>query len=264
MKYKSLIPGMVFCMLYSCSGFLADLDLENEWLVIDNDTVALHYRLPGFTNKPSPTTEEANRITSNQSLYYRAIQDSLGCTFSDKVIIYLYNIDEAPDHIGSTYGGHSIPRFNTIYFSFFHHNKPFTDQYGIEDPFLGAHEMVHVVSHRAIGYPGTTLMSEGYANWLDKSYARYNIIEIIKSYRDNDISKILQPEELLYKTETGESIYYPNAGVFTMFLVKYYGIDIINQLFTRQTGDFITDFETLTGASWSDMEDNYCEYLNKL
>ena len=250
--------------LGSCTDFIATEDLQEEWEIVESDRIVLHYRPAGFSEAPSPTAGEAMFILQNQELYYRAICDSIGRDFSDRVMIYLFSQDEAEQHIGVQSGGHSIPKFNAVYFSFFHPSREYTDQYGIENMFLGAHELVHVITHQVFGYPGTKLMSEGYANWLDGSYARYHIRDIVASYRDHELEKLMTPDGMLEKTGTAEQVYYPNVGVFTGFLVKEYGVERINELFTTGKEQFISAFERICNEGWNDMGEKYARYIKSL
>lgn len=251
-------------MISSCTDFFAGFDLQDEWTILEYEKIILHYRPSGFSAEPSPNSEEAQFIIYNQSKYYSAIQDSINKNFNDNVLLYLYNKDEASLHIGSTYGGHSIPKYNTIYFSFFHSTKSYTDQYGIKNPFLGAHELVHIITHKTLGYPGTKLMSEGYANWLDGSYARFHIKDIVKSYLDTAPEKILNPTKLLFNTEISEDVYYPNSGIFIQYLVREYGIDKVNLLFNATPSTFQEEFEKIFSLNWEMMEINYAAYLKTL
>lgn len=107
-------------------------------------------------------------------------------------------------------------------------------------------------------------MSEGYANWLDGSYARYDIPDIITSYRDNEPEKIMTPGELLSDTDRDENVYYPNAGLFTGFLVNTYGIENINQLFNSGKDDLKSDFEKICNDSWMNMTEKYNAYIENL
>lgn len=256
-----LLVSAFVLSLHACTDFIATEDLQDEWQMVESDTIVLHYRPASFSEAPSPTADEAIFMLQNQELYYRAICDSIGRDFSDRVMIYLFNQDEAEQHIGAQSGGHSIPKFNTVYFSFFHHSREYIDQYDIENMFLGAHELVHVITHQVLGYPGTKLMSESYANWLDGSYARYHISDIVASYRDHEPEKLMTPDDLLEKTETVEQVYYPNAGVFTGFLVKEYGVERINDLFTSGKEQFASDFEKVCNEDWSEMGEKYSRYL---
>jgi hypothetical protein len=140
----------------------------------------------------------------------------------------------------------------------------YTDHYGIKNPYLGAHEMVHVISQHILGTPGTKMMSEGYAVWIDGSYARHDIEQIIKHYRDHEEEKILSPDQLLKEVSTEESIYYPNTGLFLRFLANTYGVEMCNKLFTITHEKFVKKFEKLSGISWDEMNGHYNEYLKNL
>ncbi len=266
MRYtiKSAIFLIGLFQSFSCTDFIAGLDLNRDWLVLKSDSIILHYREPDFSDKPSPSEEEARFILENQQFYYSAIQDSINRRFNDKVMIYLFNQDEAKTRIGKEFGGHAIPKFNTFYYSFFHSDRTFTDQYGIGDPFLGAHELVHVITHQTLGYAGSKVMSEGYANWLDGSYAKYQIQDIIRSYRNNEPEKILTPDELLLNTGIADEIYYPNSGVFTAFLVRTCGIEKVNRLFTSIPSSFKKHFEQICSDSWQNMSEKYSDYVDSL
>lgn len=263
-KYGKYILCITLMATLSCTDFIAERDLQDAWEIVESPHIILHYREEGFSAMPSPAQEEVLFILDNQELYYRAVQDSIQRYYSDKILIYLYNQDEAAEHIGTGAGGHSIPKLNTFYFAFLDHTRQYTDAYGIDNPFIGAHELTHVISHQTLGYPGTKMMSEGYANWLDGSYAHYHIKDIVTSYRDTEPGKIMSPDELLIDTGRDESIYYPNVGVFTGFLARTYGIENINGLFNSRQDNFISDFERICNENWEDMTEIYNNYIENL
>jgi hypothetical protein len=250
---------------FSCTDFIAHVEHENEWSTLDSANIVLYYRPENHSSKASPSMDQARYIVKSQNIYYRAIQDSLHCEYNDKVLIYLFNIDEAYDKIGTNGGGHALPKFNTYYYTFIDSNRSITDPFGIVDPYLGAHELVHVISHRCLGYPGTKLLSEGYAVWLDGTFARLHIKDLIIYYRDNAPEKILTPDQMLFNAKSIiSSIYYPNCGIFTKYIVQQFGVEIINSLFNINEEDFILHFEMQTGENWEDLCAAYTLYLNNL
>mgnify|MGYP006281304751 CR=1 FL=1 len=255
---------IIALMLASCTDFIADVDRDDDWQLMVSEKVKLYYRESGKTDAPSPTRMEARAVLTNQNFYYQVIQDSINRNYQDQVLIYLYNKDEAKEVIGTSGGGHSLPRFLSIYYTFIWNIPAYTDHYGIEDPFLGAHEMVHVISHQLLGLPGTKMMSEGYAVWIDGSYARHDIAEIMVHYRDEKPESLMTPTQLLNESIDKESVYYPNAGMFTKYLVNNFGIERVNSLFTVSRDKFKMKFEEVTGTNWEDLEENYLTYLNNL
>jgi len=255
---------LLFLGMAGCTEFFVKPDRQDQWKIRESDRIVLHYREPGFSDHPSPTPGEAAFILDNQMLYYRAIQDSIHRDFSEKVLIYLHNQDEAVTHIGTGGGGHSIPKFNAFYYTFLDYQNEFTDNYGIVNPAVRAHEMVHVITHRVLGYPATKLMSEGYANWLDGSYGRYYIEDIVKSYRDKSPEKLLTPNQLLVAGDMADSVYYPNSGVFLKYLVSRFGIVKINSLFTVRKENFKKAFENTCNEKWEIMVEEYQKYLDEL
>ncbi len=258
------LPVILLTFVNGCTGFIAEVDRQDEWMVYESGRIVLHCRPEGYPAAPAPTPEQAAGMLANQQFYYYAIQDSIGKTFNDHVLIYLYNRDEAKERIGTDGGGHAIPKMNCFYYTFLPDVADYTDQYGVVNPFMGAHELVHVITHRVLGYPGTKLMSEGYANWLDGGYARHDIEDIVVYYRDHEPEKVLTPGDLLEESVSDEDIFYPNSGILVRFLVRRYGVDVVNDLFPLRPDRLKDCFEELTGNTWEEMASLYAEYIHDL
>lgn len=248
----------------SCTEFIAETDADKNWQLKENGSVKLYYKKTGASGAPSPSKEQVQVILDNQKYYYQAIQDSIQKTFSEPVLIYLYNKDQAEEAIGTSGGGLSQSRYMTIYYTFIYDAEPYVDQYGIENPFVGAHEMVHIITHNVLGNPGTKMMSEGYAVWLDGSYARKNINYFIRKFKTEYPEYVMTPTQLLNESFKDEMIYYPNAGVLIRYWVKKFGIEKINKLFSTSRENFKNKFEEITETSWNEMESRYSNYLNDL
>ena len=250
--------------LSSCTDFFADVNLQKEWKEMESGKIIVHYRPEGFSSALSPDEETVRSILDNQNLYYRAIQDSIGRSFNDRALIYLYNKDEGEKLIGTDGGGHAIPKLNSFYYTYLPNRREITDQYNVINPPIGAHELAHVITHRTLGYPPTKMMSEGYAVWLDGNYAGYNIDDIIRKYRRDEPDKIMTPDELLTETIDRESVYYPNAGLLIRYLVQNHGIEKVNRLFISKENDLKEDFQRITGESWKTMSRRFKRYINNL
>ncbi|MBS3777533.1 MAG: hypothetical protein KGY70_20235 [Bacteroidales bacterium] len=273
-RIKSKIPRLGFHIrsiallvligLSSCTDFFVDVSLQKEWEEMESENIVIHYRPEGFSASPSPDENAVQTMLENQNYYYHAIQDSIQRSFSDKVLIYIYNKDEGKSLIGTDGGGHAIPKLNSFYYTYLPDRRKLTDQYQKKNPPLGAHELVHVITHRTLGYPPTKMMSEGYAVWLDGDYGGYAIDDIIRKYRDDQPDKIMKTSELLKESTNEESVYYPNAGVFVRYLVRTYGVEKVNQLFVSDEDAFQKDFEKITGDKWKTMADEYTGYINNL
>jgi len=261
--FVMVLAGYLF-VFARCTDFIAGVDRQDDWKVIESGKIQLYYRAGDFSSAPSPGQQVAGRIVQNQNVYYQGILKRIQVSFTDKVMIYLYNEDEADELIGTNTGGHAIPKYNTYYYTYMSNRRSFIDQYGIEDPVIGAHELAHVITHRTMGYPGTRLMSEGYAVWLDGFYGGYPIEDIIRKYRDEETDKLMSPEELLDEKEDSESVFYPNAGMLIRFWTSQYGVVNINRLFTSSEDEFKKHFMQAAGESWEDMTSRYDQYLQSL
>lgn len=250
--------------LTACTEFISKPDMDGEWELSEMGPVKLYFKASGASSAPSPVYDQVQFMLENQVIYYHAIQDSINRSFNEPVLIYLYNKDQAEEIIGTSGGGLSQPRFLTIYYTFIFDIRPYTDQYGIENPYLGAHELVHIITHNVLGHPGTKMMSEGYAVWLSGGYGRSHIDDILGYYKYEEPEKMMNPDQLLFEAIDNESIYYPNAGVFIRHLVKNFGIETINSLFSIEKDEFIKEFEKLTGKLWEEMEAEYELYLENI
>lgn len=262
---KNIIGLLSLVLLFSgCTEFVAELDADKDWKLSENDIIKLYTKKQGVSESPSPVAYQVQSILDNQKYYYRAIQDSINQSFSEPVLIYLYNKDQAKEAIGTSGGGLSQSRYMTIYYTFIHDIEPYTDQYGIENPFVGAHEMVHIITHNLLGNPGTKLMSEGYAVWLDGSYGRKDINYYIRKFKTEYPEYVMTPTQLLNESFEDEMIYYPNAGVLIRYWVRQFGVEKMNRLFSVSRENLKEKFEKITETSWDEMESHYSNYLNSL
>ena len=262
---KNIIGLLSLVLLFSgCTEFVAELDADKDWKLTENDIIKLYTKKQGVSESPSPVAYQVQSILDNQKYYYRAIQDSINQSFSEPVLIYLYNKDQAKEAIGTSGGGLSQSRYMTIYYTFIHDIEPYTDQYGIENSFVGAHEMVHIITHNLLGNPGTKLMSEGYAVWLDGSYGRKDINDYIRKFKTEYPAYVMTPSQLLNESFEDEMIYYPNAGVLIRYWVRQFGVEKMNRLFSVSRENFKEKFEKITETSWDEMESHYSNYLNSL
>jgi len=260
---KKIIGLVSLALIFSaCTEFLAELDADKDWKLTENDIIKLYTKKQGVSESLSPAADQIHSILDNQKYYYQAIQDSIKKSFNEPVLIYLYNKDQAKEAIGTSGGGLSQSRHMTIYYTFIHDIKPYTDQYGIENPFVGAHEMVHIITHNLLGNPGTKMMSEGYAVWLDGSYGRKDINYYIRKFKTEYPEYVMTPTQLLNESFEDEMIYYPNAGVLIGYWVRQFGVDKINRLFSVSRKNFKEKFEEITETSWDKMDNYYSVYLN--
>ena len=263
--YLKYFLMVIFALLTGCTEFVATVNKDNTWEVYELDRIVLHVRPSGHSQTVSPDDVAIDRILENQNFYYQLINDSLGLNYRGQVYIYLYNLDEAYFSIGTQTGGHAVPDRSAIYYTYL--RPEFRDRYG-RRAHIGAHEMVHVISHRLLGKPFTKLMSEGYAVAIDGAYGRQStpagtivarpIMEWMMNHRQ--AGNVLSPEELLTQTNRPEAVYYPNAGFFVIYLWNRFGVEMINQLFNVDTQDFRGAFYQVSGVTWTQLNEDYEAY----
>ncbi len=261
--YLTIYLLSLFC--FGCTEFISSVDLDSDWEIKQMHNIVLHYRPENHTQQTSPNIEQVHDILSNQNRYYQEIKDTLNLDFAGTVLIYLYNKDEARQKIGTAGGGHTVTEFQTIYYTWF--GFSFQDIDGTPT-FMGRHELVHILTHQALGKPGTQLMSEGYAVALAGGYGIYQRSDSSLACKTLEMwltdywqtEDWLTPQDLLEKKDRPEKSYYPQAGWLIKFLLNEYGALVINQLFTTPREEFKKELEKVTGDSFKAMSSAYQLY----
>lgn len=258
---------ILLLLVAGCTEFLVEIDDNEDWLVNESGNFVIHYRAPEFGFGESPTNEIISIIGENQNHYLNIINDTLGINYGEKVLIYLFNKQEADEKIGTSGGGHSIPVYNAYYYTY--SGLAFTDRF-TDTAYIGSHELVHVVTHKLLGAPGTKMLSEGYAVALDGGYAltgsgdgsvvRKSIDAWMNEFGDS--GNILSPGTLLNNDDLPENIYYPNAGSFISYLFDRFGSEKINSLFTVEKDNFKEKFNSKLNVNFNIAAEDYLEYCN--
>lgn len=272
MKSKKTLFRVVLMLMLasvSCTDFIASVEKHTDWDVFEHGRVTLYVRPAGYTQTASPDDAAIDRILENQNFYYSNINEFLGLNYSERVHIYLFNLDEAYFSIGTQNGGHAVSDRSTIYYSYI--RPSFQDNFG-RTAFIGAHEMVHVITHNALGKPFTKMMSEGYAVAIDGAYGRReaaagvvvgrSVMEwMVQHYQAGNV---MSPEELLAMRDEADAIYYPNAGFFVRYLWDRFGVETINKLFNEGEENFRVRFLQETGVSWTQVSQEYTVYYEDI
>jgi len=253
-----------------CGDFLLDVYTDRDWTVRLSGNIILHYRPANHPHTLGLSEKEINTILDNKDFYYNQILDTLNITFSDNILIYLVDRNEAIEITGERVsGGVSVPKHLTYYWLYpgytVIHPSGRTSYAG------GAHEIVHVITHQALGIPGTMLLNEGYAVAIDGTskeivreegvYRHKSLLESMGGYYKS--GSVLKPGLILEQWERN-NLYYANAGFFTMFLFETYGIEITNQLFPVPESKFRQRFFELTGVTFEEMEQLYLDYCDDM
>ncbi len=262
----------IFIIAFSigCTDFFASLEKHHDWIVTEEGNIVLHSRPKGFSNSASPDENIINSILANQNFYYYLILDSLKLNYNDKVLIYLYNHDEAQDAIGTNSGGSIMASRSTIYYSFM--IGSYKDLFW-RDAYIGSEKMVKLITQRSLGSNYTRLMYDGYAvafsGSFGKAYDENQEIIIANPVSDwmnihHINNHILSPEQLLYETGWDNDIYIPNAGFFIRFLWKMYGVAEVNKLFNLNSDNIVSKIPEIFGVSFEELSDDYEKYLESV
>jgi hypothetical protein len=267
-KHLAIIIIALMAGLSACTDFFARVDKQNDWLVSEQEQIVLHTRPANFSFTESPNQSDLDLLLHNQNYYIQMICDTLGVEFNEMVLIYLFNSDEALDAIGTQTGGHAIPDRSAIYYSFV---KPaYTDIRGMLT-YMGAHEMVHIITHRLLGKPFSKMMSEGYATAIDGAFglkfsgSENLMAKPVSQWMNEHFANnlVLTPDQLLFDTDQSESVYYPNAAFFISYLWQRFGVETINHLFLTPSNHFKNRFRQITGLSFDLVANDYLEFVEE-
>ncbi|MFO8067192.1 MAG: hypothetical protein R6U11_06390 [Bacteroidales bacterium] len=264
---NTLVLLAILFSFNSCSDFLASIGSDKEWIVNESGNIILHTRPEEFSDSNSPDEDAISIILENQNYYYQKIKDSLHINYNNKVLIYLYNHDEALDKIGTNSGGHAISSRLTIYYTYL--PGTYIDVYD-RPTYIGAKELVHLITHRALGTNFTRMMNAGYSAAFEgsfgKAYDEENEITVARTLNDwmqahYINNNILSPGQLLFETDITEEIFAPNAGFFIRYLWERFGIIKINNLFNEPSENFKDKFMEVCNINFSTLSTEYMDYI---
>lgn len=257
---------VLLILFLSLSSWKADK--SGPWVITKGKRIILYSRPLGYSKAESPDSIKIQAIIQEQEYVIDYINKRLHTDFDSKVKIFLFNQDEAKEKIGTNGGGFaSLNKFKRhIYFTF--HSKPYFNTILNKYDYLGVHEMVHIITFNQLGNLRTRFFGEGYSNAVDGNYGGGNINGILTRSRNDSAlikikenGKILAPSELLYKDSIPEYEYYPQIGCLINWMFNKYGVDKINLLYDLKRDEIETEFLEVIGVTFTDMENEYMEYL---
>ena len=247
------------------------IDKQGPWIITKGQRVTLYTRPLHYSKSDSPDSLTIQKILIEQENMIDYINNKLNTDFQTGVKIYLYNLDEAKEKIGTIGGGlaksngfrrhiyityHKYPIFNTI-----------TNQY----EYLGAHEMVHIIADNRFGRRTTRFFGEGYANALSGNYGSEKQGEKMVFIRNDStlvkiiaLDQFLMPSDMIDNDFLPAREYYPQIGCLVSWMLETYGAEKINRLYNARRRDIRTEFQLATGVSFEDMEKEYIEYCNTI
>src|ERR1035437_5543558 len=226
------------------SSFKADK--SGPWIVNKDKNIILYTRPLNYSKSVSPDSITIRKILDEQNQSIAFINNALNTNFNSKVIIYLYNYDEAMEKIGTNGGGFAFASRLLGKHIFFTYNSKLHESVKYQD-FLGKHEMTHIIVGTKIGKTKTRLMAEGYANAVDWTYGCTSIDYWIKKYKAEH--KMVKPSDLLINNgaKIPEVEFYPQSGYFIKWLFSRFGIKKVNKLYSINKENFIEEYKNVTG-----------------
>jgi hypothetical protein len=242
-------------------------DLKGPWITTRGNRIILHSRPLNYTRTESPDSLTLQKIIREQERAIDIINERLHLDFNSEVDIYLYNLDEAKEKIGTNGGGFaSLKKSESrIYFTF--RNEPLYNTIKDTYEYVGVHEMVHVVTNSKLGGLTTSFFGEGYSNAVDGNCGSQMVHNHLAWYRnDSTLAKIIRvgkfktPTELLHNEDIPVREYYPQVGCLVNWLFETYGVDKINRLYAVKKDKVQGEFFKETGERFEDMEKKYLKY----
>lgn len=242
-------------------------DLKGPWITTRGRRIVLHSRPLNFTKTESPDSLTLQEIIREQEKAIDIINERLNLDFNSEVDIYLFNLDEAKEKIGTNGGGFASLKKseNRIYFTF--RSEPLYNTIRDTYEYVGVHEMVHIVTLSKLGSFTTSFFGEGYANAVDGNCGSQIVHNHLAWCRnDSTLTKLIRygkfktPTELLYNEDIPVREYYPLAGCLVNWMFETYGVDKINRLYSVKRDRIRDEFLKVTGESFDAMEKKYLKY----
>jgi hypothetical protein len=240
MRLKYLWMIWIVAFLLNCCEMITRHVDDKNWIAVQSEHFIFHYR-------PNSLAERNIAIIIEEmENNYREIVIALNVNYSGVVNYYLYNSNEASS-IGVIAGGFSDNSFETI--------RQTYDGYP-----LGKHELVHIISFRAIGIAFLRLTSEGLANAVDGTYGGKPISDWMREYVAT--GALIPVREMVENSEKyDEARFYPQSGFFVQYLVNRFGIDKFKVIFRASHYEFYEIFQATYGIDLDTLANEYFAYL---
>lgn len=245
------------------------IDKQKPWIITKGRRVTLFTRPPHYNKSPSPDSLTILKIINEQENLIDRINNRLSTDFQSSVNIYLYNLDESNEKIGTIGGGRarSTGFRRNIYFTY--RQNPTFNTITKEYVYIGAHEMVHIIADNQLGRKTTRFFGEGYACALSGNYgSKKQGDRMVFIRNDSTLAKMialdqfLLPSALIDNDSLPAREYYPQIGCLVNWMLETYGAESINRIYNSRRTDIKTKFQQVTGVSFEEMEQLYIEYCN--
>ena len=243
------------------------VDKQGPWVNTKGQRVNLYTRPLNYSKSDSPDSLTIQRILLEQEQVIDYINNRINTDFQSNVRIYLYNLDEAKEKIGTNGGGRARSNIFKSHIYFTYYKNPSFNTITNKYEYLGAHEMVHIIADNQFGRRTTRFFGEGYANALSGNYGSKKQGGKMVFLRNDStlvdliaLDKFMKPSDLIDNDFLPAREYYPQIGCLVNWMLETYGADKINQLYGLRKIDIEEEFLKVTGVSFEAMELAYLEY----
>ena len=245
------------------------VDQKGPWIISKGQRVVLYTRPIHYSMSDSPDSLTIQKILKEQEDAIEYINQRLNTDFQSNVKIFLYNLDEAKEELGTDSGGSARSGGFKRHIYFTYNRNPLfntiTDQYD----YLGVHEMVHIIAENQFGRRTTRFFGEGYANALAGNYGSEKQGDrLVLRRNDSTLARIIaldqfiKPSDLIDNDSLPARKYYPQIGCLINWMLETHGDEKINRLYNSRRTEIRTRFQNVTGVSFEDMEKAYIEYCS--
>lgn len=232
-----------------CSSILGPDDPDLNW----NRHESARYLV--YVRPNSYAEQNINRLLEDLEAHYTYVLSVLEINYTGRIIVFFY--DSAQD--AGRRGGMAGPRTETVVA---------VCSPGESGLFTAAqHEVTHVITHNALGEPGTYFMSEGTAMSIAMpgTWRFWNGSPLDLCARQMIISgQMPSLNALIDNGQWGKlesDITYPASGSFLLYLIERFGSGPIKQLFNTSSRDFPNRFKETTGFTLEDIESAWKAFL---
>lgn len=234
-----------------CNSVFGPDELDRNWRVFESPHYLVHVRPNSYAE------QNIKLLVDNLEAHYAYVLNSLEISYAGIIAVFFYNSPKDAGLPGP--GGSALPWTECV-------RAVCGSAYG--GIYTAAHhEVTHVLTHNALGRPGTRFMSEGTAMGvaMEEGLWRYWNGSHIHSYTRQLITSGRLPalKTLIDDSswrELGDDITYPASGSFVLYLLERFGAFPIKQLFITPSKAFAQTFEKLYGQTLEEMESAWRAY----
>jgi len=233
-----------------CNSVLGPDEPDRNWRVFESPNFLVHVRPNSYAE------QNLTILTDNLETHKAYILNALEIGYAGAIAVFFYDTPEDAERSGP--GGSAFPWTESV--------KVVCSSFYGGIYTAAHHEVTHVVTHNALGKPGTFFMSEGTAMGIamEGVWRCWYQVHVHSCVRQLMASGRLPALKTMIDDsrwgDLDDAVSYPASGSFVLYLFERFGALPIKRLFNTRTSDFGRAFQEVCGQTIEEAESAWRAY----